>query len=199
MASFYNNACRVDAKMALFQPELQVSVIDDGLTYYVPKNSDEKLELPHSIMNENVAINYRTIYNGYPTFFDLHDQKQNFTEYDDYKKCRLGFETGDVLKCKYEVPCDFCPKTTPILYTLCEVIRCGGNFKLRGAEKPYETEFKCPDGFVEFKLGSREIEKGSKNLIKAKKIIDKNKKHSASPSVFYNVKLLASFSVASLI
>ena len=44
---------------------------------------------------------------------------------------------------------------TPILYILCEVIRCGGNFKLRGAEKPYEIEFKCPDGFVEFKLGAK--------------------------------------------
>ena len=83
MASFYNTACRVDAKMALFQPELQVSVIDDGLTFYVPKNGDEKLELPQSIMNENVAINYRTIYNKYPSF----NQSNNFTEYDDYKKC----------------------------------------------------------------------------------------------------------------
>ena len=83
MASFYNTACRVDAKMALFQPELQVSVIDDGLTFYAAKDSGEKLELPHSIMNENVAINYRTIYNGYPTF----DVSNNFTEYDDYKKC----------------------------------------------------------------------------------------------------------------
>ena len=84
MSSFYNNACRVDAKMALFQPELKVSVIDDGLTYYVPAENDKKLTMPHSIMNENVAINYRTIYNGYPSF-DF--EKNNFTEYDDYKKC----------------------------------------------------------------------------------------------------------------
>ena len=83
MSSFYNTACRVDAKMALFQPELQVSVIDEGLPFYIPKEGDEKLELPHSIMNENVAINYRTIYNGYPQFL----KSNNFTEYDDYKKC----------------------------------------------------------------------------------------------------------------
>ena len=85
MSSFYNTACRVDSKMALFQPELQVSVIDEGLKYYVAKSDGETLELPHSIMNDNVAINYRTIYNGYPTF----DAKgaNNFTEYDDYKKC----------------------------------------------------------------------------------------------------------------
>jgi hypothetical protein len=51
----------------------------------VAKSDGETLELPHSIMNDNVAINYRTIYNGYPTF----DAKgtNNFTEYDDYKKC----------------------------------------------------------------------------------------------------------------
>ena len=83
MASFYNTACRVDAKMALFQPELQASIIDNDLKFYAAKDSGEKLELPHSIMNENVAINYRTIYNGYPTF----DVSNNFTEYDDYKKC----------------------------------------------------------------------------------------------------------------
>ena len=84
MASFYNTVCRVDAKMALFQPELQKSVIDDGLTYYVPNNkSDGELIMPHSIMNENVAINYRTIYNGYPTF----EKSVNFTAYDDYIKC----------------------------------------------------------------------------------------------------------------
>ena len=83
MSSFYNTACRVDAKMALYQPKLKASVIDDGLTFYVAEQDGEKLEMPHSIMNENVAINYRTIYNGYPTF----GKSNNFTEYDDYKKC----------------------------------------------------------------------------------------------------------------
>ena len=83
MASFYNQSCNVDAKMALFTPELKVSVIDDGLNFYVPKDDDEKISMPHSIMNENVAINYRTIYNGYPEATD----SASFTEYDDYKKC----------------------------------------------------------------------------------------------------------------
>ena len=92
MASFYNTACRVDAKMALFQPELQKSVIDDGLTYYVPKSgSDGELTMPHSIMNENVAINYRTIYNGYPSF----NTSNNFTEFDDYKKCMSMAEESE--------------------------------------------------------------------------------------------------------
>ena len=83
MASFYNTACRVDAKMAFFQTELQATVIDDGLTYYVPKDGDVQLTMPHSIMNENVAINYRTIYNGYPTL----SENINFDIYDDYKRC----------------------------------------------------------------------------------------------------------------
>ena len=85
MASFYNTACRVDAKMALFVPEVQGSVIDpNGLSFYAAKEEGQQLNLPKSIMNENVAINYRTIYNGYPYF----DNNQNpFTEYDDYKKC----------------------------------------------------------------------------------------------------------------
>ena len=97
MASFYNNACKVDAKMALWSPELQVSVIDDGLTFYQPKDGDQKLLLPQSIMNDNVAINYRNIYNGYPKIVEC-DEKSGkpkedpFTDYDDYKKCMIKDE-----------------------------------------------------------------------------------------------------------
>jgi hypothetical protein len=101
MASFYNTACRVDSKMALFQPELKTSVIDEGLNFYVPSNDNLKLELPHSIMNENVAINYRTIYNGYPSYIDSSKETNNFnnfTEYDDYKKC---ISTEDFYKTYY--------------------------------------------------------------------------------------------------
>ena len=95
MGSFYSDSnegrCKVDAKMALFQPELKVSVIDDGLSFYTAKNDNQKLELPHSIMNENVAVNYRTIYNGYLTY---DTQTVNFTEYDDYKKCIVDAQKG---------------------------------------------------------------------------------------------------------
>lgn len=37
--------------------------------------------------------------------------------------CRMGFEKGDVFKCRYDVPTGFCPKTMPILHTMCEIIR----------------------------------------------------------------------------
>ena len=85
MASFFNTACRVDAKMAIFAPELIVSVIDDGLNFYTAKEDGKQLTLPQSIMNDNVAVNYRTIYNGYPTLAS--DKKGDFTIYDDYLKC----------------------------------------------------------------------------------------------------------------
>ena len=90
MASFYNTACRVDAKMALFQPKLQKSVIDDGLVYYKAEDSkrDGELTMPHSIMNENVAVNYRTIYNGYPSY----EKGVQFTAYDDFRKCIVADE-----------------------------------------------------------------------------------------------------------
>lgn len=90
MASFYNTVCNVDAKMALFQPSLQKSVIDDGLTYYAPKSKgDGELTMPQSIMNDNVAINYRTIYNGYPSF----EKYADFTAYDDYRRCMEAEQT----------------------------------------------------------------------------------------------------------
>ena len=97
MASFYNNACKVDAKMALWSPELQVSVIDDGLTFYQPKDGDQKLLLPQSIMNDNVAINYRNIYNGYPKIVECDEEsgkpkEDPFTDYDDYKRCMIKDE-----------------------------------------------------------------------------------------------------------
>jgi len=86
MASFYNTACRVDAKLAFFVPEVKGSVIDEGLPFYVASNDGLTLELPQSIMNDNVAINYRTIYNGYPEYYDKNNPN-TFTDYDDYKRC----------------------------------------------------------------------------------------------------------------
>ena len=73
------------------------------------------------------------------------------------KQCRLGFETGDVFTCQYEVPSGFCPKTIATLYTLCEIVRCGGNYRLRGSENEYEIDFSCADGCVCFNLVAKQI------------------------------------------
>ena len=69
--------------------------------------------------------------------------------------CRMGLETGDIYRCQYEVPAGFCPKTMPVLYTLCEIIRCGGSFRARGSDKDYEIDFGCADGPVRFRLSAR--------------------------------------------
>lgn len=68
------------------------------------------------------------------------------------QRCRLGLETGDIFTCGYECPGGFCPKTIPVLYTLCEIVRCGGNFRLRGSLSPREISFPCADGCLEFHL-----------------------------------------------
>ena len=69
--TFYHDACIVDARMTPFPVEVEDKspLAVDGLHFYEAKDESKgKLELPHSIMNDNVAINYRTIYNGYPIF-----------------------------------------------------------------------------------------------------------------------------------
>ena len=83
--TFYFDACNVDSRMTPFPPETKNLHPDpNGLDFFVAdKDEDGKLMLPHSIMNDNVAINYRTIYNGYPLF----SQSADFTEYSDYERC----------------------------------------------------------------------------------------------------------------
>lgn len=75
------------------------------------------------------------------------------------KDCRLGFETGDEFVCEYAVPTGFCPKTMPMLHTLCEIIRCGGDFTHCGSDKPCEINFACADGAVMFHLHARKVNK----------------------------------------
>ena len=72
--------------------------------------------------------------------------------------CRMGFETGDKFRCKYECPTRFCPKTIPILHTLCEIARCGGDYKLRGSKSSHEIDFSCVDSCIEFHLVANHLE-----------------------------------------
>ena len=90
--TFYYDACNVDSRMTPFPPatkDLKPDPGNDGgygLSFFVANDeNDGKLMLPHSIMNDNVAINYRTIYNGYPMFSNT----ANFTEYSDYERCMM--------------------------------------------------------------------------------------------------------------
>ena len=86
--TFYHDACNVDARMSPFPPELTDKQLDakEGLSFFVAKNDgDGVLSMPHSIMNDNVAINYRTIYNGYPMFSTEND----FTLHSDYERCMM--------------------------------------------------------------------------------------------------------------
>lgn len=69
--------------------KLNAEIIDTGvkegsnLTFYTKAGGKNPLQVPRSLMNDNVGINYRTIYNGYIE----PGKKVNFTAYDDYKKC----------------------------------------------------------------------------------------------------------------
>lgn len=83
--TYYFDACNVDARMTPFPPEVKdTKPAPDGLSFFVANDvGDGFLLLPHSIMNDNVAINYRTIYNGYPIF----RKDADFTLYSDYERC----------------------------------------------------------------------------------------------------------------
>lgn len=75
------------------------------------------------------------------------------------RECRLGLEKGDNFRCAYGCPDGFCMKTAPILYTYCEIVRCGGDLRLRGSDRPDEIEFPCADGIVTFCMKAKRREK----------------------------------------
>ena len=75
-------------------------------------------------------------------------------------RCRLGLETGDTFSCEYACPPGFCPKTMATLYTLCEIIRCGGNFKQKGSREEYTIDFPCADACIQFRLSAQRLPSG---------------------------------------
>ncbi|MDR2686823.1 MAG: TIGR04076 family protein [Oscillospiraceae bacterium] len=67
--------------------------------------------------------------------------------------CRLGLEKGDKFVFQYECPAGICPKLmAKQLYTLCEVIRFGGDFTYSASKEKYELDLPCPDGCIQFHL-----------------------------------------------
>ena len=69
--------------------------------------------------------------------------------------CRIGLEAGDTFTFQYALPADLCPKTVPQLHTLCEIVRCGGDFTHRGSPDPFSIEFPCADGVLTLRLEAR--------------------------------------------
>ena len=56
-----------------------------------------------------------------------------------------------------EMDCRRCPKTMSVLFTLCEIIRCGGSFKARGSDKDHEIDFGCADNCIQFHLEAKKL------------------------------------------
>lgn len=92
--TFYSNACEMDARATPYPINgLEKKTIDGGtkdtdngvitssLDFY--SGGKSKMYGPHSLMNENVAINYRTLTNAYA----IHNNSKDFTEYSDYLRC----------------------------------------------------------------------------------------------------------------
>lgn len=71
--------------------------------------------------------------------------------------CRIGLEAGDSFTFRYALSGGMCPKTAFLLHTLCEIIRCGGDFTHRGSPDPHSIDFSCADGAVTFRLTARQL------------------------------------------
>ena len=73
------------------------------------------------------------------------------------RSCRIGLEAGDTFTFRYALPAGICPKTVPQLHTLCEIIRCGGDFVHRGSPDPLCIDFPCADGVLTLRLRARRV------------------------------------------
>lgn len=73
------------------------------------------------------------------------------------RSCRIGLEAGDVFTFRYALPAGICPKTVPFIHTLCEIIRCGGDFTHRGSPDPMSIDLPCADGALTLRLSARRL------------------------------------------
>ena len=78
--------------------------------------------------------------------------------------CRLGLEKGDKFFFSYECPEGMCPRLMSVLYTWCEVIRCGGDFTHRGFKDKYEMILPCPCRSITFQLKAIPINRDEKGI-----------------------------------
>jgi uncharacterized repeat protein (TIGR04076 family) len=73
------------------------------------------------------------------------------------EECRLGFEPGDTFACTFETPTDFCPTSFIKIFSIMEVVRCGGDLRNLGGESSCAIAFLCPDGVVQFRMTGKQI------------------------------------------
>ena len=73
------------------------------------------------------------------------------------RQCRIGLEEGDEFTFRYALPAGICPKIVPQLHTLCEIIRCGGDFTHRSSPERYLINLPCTDGVILFRLQARRL------------------------------------------
>lgn len=46
------------------------------------------------------------------------------------ESCRISLEAGEGFRFEYATPEDFRPRAMPEICTLCETVRCGGDFHI---------------------------------------------------------------------
>ena len=80
------------------------------------------------------------------------------------KHCRLGLEKDDKFIFQYECPAGLCPRVMLELFTWCEIIRCGGDFLLRGSKEKYETPMSCPCLCIKFHLVAKPINRDENGI-----------------------------------
>ena len=66
--------------------------------------------------------------------------------------CRNGHEIGDVYRCEYGCPADFCQKSMLKAFPIMEAVRAGGSLRNLGGGSDRRIRFCCPDGVVIFEL-----------------------------------------------
>lgn len=71
--------------------------------------------------------------------------------------CRMGYEPGDVFRCRYGCPEDFCSKSMLKVFPIFEAVRSGGDLRNLGGAEKHEMEIVCPDGVVKFRISARRL------------------------------------------
>ena len=88
MPGFYDTSVNLDARATPYGGKRTQTVLStsNGKKLQITSVEGKSVVAPLSMMNENAAIDYRTIYNGFNVLQDENDTN-DFTLYSDYKRC----------------------------------------------------------------------------------------------------------------